>query len=116
MIPPGITHTGRGIFTRLANEDATRPKVSCADGIAGRLGICALRHLGYSVLRSAAKDDTSPVRAAAAEKLIRDPDSKTSDALNVGRGDEKWILRAAVINAIAQRGEGPSRRAQLWRK
>ena len=61
--------------------------------------------LGYGVVKRVTKDDTSPVRAAAALKLIRDSDAKTTDALNAATADEKWMVRAAVINAIAQRGD-----------
>jgi HEAT repeat protein len=43
------------------------------------------------------------VRAAAAQKLIEDTDPKTVDALMTAAGDGKWVVRAAVLNAIAKR-------------
>jgi HEAT repeat protein len=74
-------------------------------GIQAGLGFVPFGSLGYGLVRSRTKDDTSPVRAAAAQKLIRDPDAKTTDALISTAADEKWLVRAAVINAIAQRGD-----------
>jgi HEAT repeat protein len=51
------------------------------------------------------KDDTSPVRAAAAKVLASDPDPKSGDALVDAAFDKSWIVRAAALNAIAQRGD-----------
>lgn len=45
---------------------------------------------GMAVLKMATRDDTSPLRAAAALKLSKDP---------------KWVVRAAVVDAIAKRGD-----------
>ena len=74
-------------------------------GIQAGLGFVPFGSLGYTVFRTATKDDESPVRAAAAQKLVRDSDPKTAEALMSAASDEKWIVRAAVINAIAQRGD-----------
>jgi HEAT repeat protein len=51
------------------------------------------------------KDDSSPVRAAAAQKLIHDPDPKSRDALARTASDSKWMVRASVVDAIAKRGD-----------
>jgi HEAT repeat protein len=74
-------------------------------GLQAGLGFVPFGSLGYTVFRTATKDDTSPVRAAAAQKLIRDGDPKTAEALMSSASDDKWMVRAAVINAIAQRGD-----------
>jgi HEAT repeat protein len=74
-------------------------------GLQAGLGFVPFGSLGYTVLRSATKDDTSPVRAAAALKLVGDSDPKTAEALMSAVSDDKWMVRAAVINAIAQRGD-----------
>jgi HEAT repeat protein len=74
-------------------------------GLQAGLGFVPFGSLGYTVFRTATKDDTSPVRAAAAQKLIRDPDPKTTEALMSITSDDKWMVRAAVINAIAERGD-----------
>ena len=81
------------------------PKAVAQLGVQAGLGFVPFGSLGYSVFRTASKDDTSPVRAAAAQKLVRDPDAATAQVLAKTAADEKWIVRAAVINAIAQRGD-----------
>jgi len=80
-------------------------KAVASMGLEAGLGFVPFGSLGFGVVKRVTKDDTSPVRAAAALKLIRDRDPKTSDALASVAGDEKWVVRAAVINAIAQRGD-----------
>lgn len=58
---------------------------------------------GYKLLR---KDDTSPVLAAAALMLAKDPDPKSGDALVTASTDqEKWLVRAAAFQAIAKRDD-----------
>jgi HEAT repeat protein len=58
---------------------------------------------GYKLLR---KDDTSPVLAAAALMLAKDPDPKSGDALaNASADHEKWLVRAAAFQALAKRGD-----------
>jgi HEAT repeat protein len=74
-------------------------------GVEAGLGFVPFGSLGYSLVKRGTKDDTSPVRAAAAQKLIQDPDPKTIEALMSTAGDEKWVVRAAVLNAIAKRGD-----------
>ena len=74
-------------------------------GLQAGLGFVPFGSLGYTVLKTATKDDVSPVRAAAAQKLIRDADPDTVKALMAAAADDKWMVRAAVLNAIAQRGD-----------
>jgi HEAT repeat protein len=81
------------------------PKAVAQLGVQAGLGFVPFGSLGYTVFRTATKDDTSPVRAAAAQKLVRDSDPATSEALVKVAGDEKWMVRAAVLNAIARRGD-----------
>jgi len=56
------------------------------------------------VFKAVTKDDASPVRAAAATKLAGDPDPKSGEALAKSAADSKWLVRAAVVDAIARRG------------
>jgi HEAT repeat protein len=84
-------------------------------GLQAGLGFVPFGSLGYSVFKTATKDDASPVRAAAAIKLVRDSDSKTTDALMKVASDEKWVVRAGVLNAIAQRGDPALLKAVLPR-
>jgi HEAT repeat protein len=50
------------------------------------------------------KDDSSPVRAAAAKKLARDPNPDSGEAhLITATTDKNWTVRAAALEAIAER-------------
>lgn len=60
---------------------------------------------GMAVLKMATRDDTSPLRAAAALKLSKDPDPRSGQALAQSAQDPKWVVRAAVMDAIAKRGD-----------
>ena len=60
---------------------------------------------GWEAWKTVTKDDKSPVRAAAAEKLAHDPDPKSGTALVTACFDHKWIVRAAAVTAIARRGD-----------
>ena len=51
------------------------------------------------------KDDSSPVRAAAAKVLANDPDPATTKALAEAAGDKSWLVRAAALEALAKRGD-----------
>ena len=89
------------------------PKAMAQMGFEAGLGFIPFAGLGYSFVKAATKDDTSPVRAAAAQKLIRDGDPKTSEALMQSAGDKKWLVRAAVVDAIAKRGD-PALLKAVW--
>jgi HEAT repeat protein len=52
------------------------------------------------------RDDTSPVLAAAALMLAKDPDPKSGKALaDASANKDKWLVRAAAFDAIARRGD-----------
>ena len=58
---------------------------------------------GYKLLT---RDDTSPVLAAAALMLAKDPDPKSGKALaDASANKDKWLVRAAAFDAIAKRGD-----------
>ena len=69
------------------------------------IGFVPFGGMGWEAWKTVTRDDTSPVRAAAAEKLARDPDPKSAEALAESCSDKKWRVRAAVVNAIAKRGD-----------
>jgi HEAT repeat protein len=81
------------------------PKALASMGFEAGLGFIPFAGAGYSVYKMARKDDSSPVRAAAAQKLVRDPDPKTNEAFRMTITDKKWIVRASVVDAIAKRGD-----------
>jgi HEAT repeat protein len=74
-------------------------------GLEGGIGFIPFGGMGLTVFKTVTKDDTSPVRAAAAQKLVRDTDPKTGEALMKTAADPKWLVRAAVVDAIAKRGD-----------
>jgi HEAT repeat protein len=81
------------------------PKALAKIGFEQGIGFIPFAGLGYGAFKALRKDDESPVRAAAALRLARDPDPKSAEALVKAASDEKWMVRAAAINAIGQRGD-----------
>jgi HEAT repeat protein len=81
------------------------PKAMAMMGFEQGIGFIPFGGAGLTVYKMVTKDDTSPVRAAAALKLTRDPDPKAADALMRTASDKKWLVRAAVVDAIAKRGD-----------
>jgi HEAT repeat protein len=81
------------------------PKKMAQLGFEQGIGFIPFAGIGLSALSMITKDDTSPVRAAAAKVLASDPDPKSGDALVDAAFDKSWIVRAAALNAIAQRGD-----------
>jgi HEAT repeat protein len=58
---------------------------------------------GYKMIN---RDDTSPVLAAAALTLAKDPDPTSGQALaDAATQQGKWLVRAASFDAIARRGD-----------
>ena len=51
------------------------------------------------------KDDVTPIKAAAASVLMKDPDSKTRQALINAVSDKSWVVRTAAIDSLARRGD-----------
>ena len=81
------------------------PKAMAQMGFTVGMGFIPFAGAGYGVFKAVRKDDSSPVRAAAATKLAGDPDPKSGEALAKTAKDPKWIVRAAVVDAIARRGD-----------
>ncbi|HYI92352.1 MAG TPA: HEAT repeat domain-containing protein [Bryobacteraceae bacterium] len=69
------------------------------------IGFIPFAGVSYSVFKEISKDDTSPIRAAAAQKLAHDPDPRSGKALVTAATDKKWLVRAAAVDAIARRGD-----------
>ncbi|HUK43292.1 MAG TPA: HEAT repeat domain-containing protein [Candidatus Bathyarchaeia archaeon] len=82
------------------------PRKLAALGFQTGLGFVPFGGVGVSAYKFFTKDDTSPVLAAAALTLAKDPDPKSGDALaNAALEQKKWLVRAAAFSAIAKRGE-----------
>src|SRR5437660_12534802 len=69
------------------------------------IGFIPFAGIGYEAFKTVRKDDSSPVRAAAAKQLARDPNPGTGKALVKTTTDKKWSVRAAALEAISQRGD-----------
>lgn len=62
-------------------------------------GIC------YSVYKRVLKPGSGDLRAAVAKRLALDPDALTARALVAATQDKQWLVRAAALEAIYQRGD-----------
>jgi hypothetical protein len=83
------------------------PKQVAALGFEEGIGFVPFAGIGYEVVKRVLKSasDTSLVRAAAAKKLAHDPNPDSAEALVNATEDKSWIVRAAALDAIAQRGD-----------
>jgi len=76
-----------------------------AIGIHQGIGFIPFAGMGWQAFKVIHKDDSSPVRAAAAKVLAKDPDPDTTKALEDAVGDKNWVVRAAALEALAGRGD-----------
>jgi HEAT repeat protein len=60
--------------------------------------------LGYQAWQTITADTSSAVRALAAERLGKDHDPKSLEALRVACTDKKWQVRAAAVSALGRSG------------
>jgi HEAT repeats len=94
--------TGKGI---IASETSILkdPKKMAQLGFEEGIGFIPFAGIGYGAVRTIMKDDSSPVRAAAARVLAHDPDPETTKALANAASDKSWLVRAAALEALAKR-------------
>jgi HEAT repeat protein len=81
------------------------PKELAKIGVSEGVGFVPFAGMGWDAWRTMHKKDPNPVRAVAATYLAHDPDPATGRALVEATHDKNWIVRAAAIEAIAQRGD-----------
>jgi HEAT repeat protein len=82
------------------------PKQLAKLGFEEGIGFIPFAGMGWEAIRRLTKDDTNPVRAAAARVLANDPDPDTGKALgHAANEDKNWIVRGAALEALAQRGD-----------
>jgi len=82
------------------------PKKMAALGLQAGIGFVPFGGLAYTGYKMLTHDDTSPVLAAAAIMLAKDPDPKSGQALaDASANKDKWLVRAAAFDAIAKRGD-----------
>jgi HEAT repeat protein len=68
------------------------------------IGFVPFAGIGYGAIKTIVKDDTSPVRAAAARVLADDPDPDSEQALIDAASDKHSVVRTAALDALARRG------------
>jgi HEAT repeat protein len=81
------------------------PKVVAMMGFETGIGFVPFAGTGYEVFKRISKADGSPIRAAAARELATDRDPKIGAALASACSDKKWRVRAAAVDAIAERDD-----------
>jgi HEAT repeat protein len=100
----GERKAGRGLISSQASL-LHDPKKMAALGFEEGIGFVPFAGIGWGAIKVITKDDTSPVRAAAAKVLARDPDPATTEALIDATGDKSWIVQTAALEALAKRGD-----------
>ncbi len=81
------------------------PKELAKIGFSEGIGYVPFAGIGWDAYRTIHKKDPNPARAVAATFLAHDPDPATAKALVKATDDKDWIVRAAAVEAIAQRGD-----------
>lgn len=76
------------------------------------IGFIPYAGMGWDALRDITKNDPSPVQAAAATMLASDPDPASATALVNAAQSRRWVVRVAVLEAIAKRGD-PALRLEI---
>jgi len=70
------------------------------------IGFVPFAGIGYSAYKAIAKDDSTPIRAAAVKVLADDPDRSIEDVLlDTALNDKSELVRAAAVDAIARRNK-----------
>jgi HEAT repeat protein len=98
-------HKGDGLIAQQI-DTLHNPKELAMIGLEQGIGYVPFAGIGWDAWRYTHKKDPHPVRAVAATLLAHDPDPKSSAALvKAALNDKDWIVRAAALEAIAERGD-----------
>ncbi len=81
------------------------PKKIAQLGVKETLHFIPYGSMGWEAVKMMSKDDSSPVRAAAARALTHDPDPASTKTLADAAGDKSWLVRTAVLESLAKRGD-----------
>jgi HEAT repeat protein len=100
----GERKTGEGLVEE-QKKMLKDPKKMAQFGFEQGIGFIPFASVGYGVLKGVTKDDSSPVRAAAAKILAKDSDPRSAQALVEAAADISWIVRAAALDALSHRGD-----------
>jgi HEAT repeat protein len=81
------------------------PRELAKIGFAEGIGFVPFGGMGYEAYRTIRKNDSAPVRTAAARFLAEDPDPVSEDALiQTALADKDELVRLAALDALTQRG------------
>lgn len=101
-----LTGERRGDGVIAQQLDSLRdPKQVARIGLEAGIGYIPFAGIGWDAWRLTHKKNPHPPRAVAASFLAHDPDPATGPALAEAIKDKDWIVRAAAIEALAQRGD-----------
>jgi len=100
----GERKSGDGLIAQQL-ETLHNPKELAQIGFSEGIGFVPFAGIGWDAWRTIHKKDPNPVRAVAASLLAHDPDPASARALVKATNDKNWIVRAAAVEAIAQRGD-----------
>ena len=82
------------------------PRKLATIGFQAGLGFVPFGSIGLTTYKLITRDDISPVLAAAALTLAKDPDPRSGKALaDASIEQKKWQVRAAAYEAMAKRGD-----------
>jgi HEAT repeat protein len=101
----GERKTNKGV---IAEQTAAMkdPKKLAAMGFEEAIGFIPYAGIGWEAYRTLTKNKQSPVDAAAAKVLAKDPDPQTGKALAHAADHHKdWVVRSAALEALAKRGD-----------
>jgi HEAT repeat protein len=100
----GQRKAGRGLIASQTSV-LKDPKKMAQLGFEEGIGFIPFAGIGWGAIKAITKDDSSPVRAAAAKVLTKDSDPAATKALADAVGDKSWLVRAAALEALAKRGD-----------
>lgn len=100
----GEKKSGDGLVAQQL-QTLKNPKELAQIGFSEGIGFVPFAGIGWDAWRTIHKKDPNPARAIAASYLAHDPDPATGKALVKATNDKNWIVRAAAIEAIAERGD-----------
>jgi hypothetical protein len=89
-------------------DELKEPKKAAEFAFEQGIGFVPYAGAALEAYQMLTEKDPSPVRAAAATALADDPDPRSGVALARGLKDKNWIVRVAVLRAIAIRGDQAS--------
>jgi HEAT repeat protein len=89
-------------------DELKEPKKAAEFAFDQGIGFVPYAGAALEAFQMLTEKDPSPVRAAAATALARDPDPRSGAALAQGLKDKNWIVRVAALRAIAVRGNQAS--------